>query len=98
MGSLVGDFHRNLIDGGLYLYPADSGHPIGKLRLCCELNPLALIALQAGGAASNGTERILELKPQNIHQRSPVAIGSLAEVELYEQFIQGNYPPDFTGR
>lgn len=88
IGSLVADFHRNLLKGGVFLYPADKGHPDGKLRLNCELNPLAFIAEQAGGAATNGTHRILDLKPHALHQRSPIIIGSRKDVELFNKFLQ----------
>ena len=84
IGSLVSDFHRNLLYGGLYLYP---GVPKPKLRLVYEANPLALIAEQAGGRASDGTQRILDMTPTDLHQRTPLIIGSRAEVERYEQFV-----------
>lgn len=86
IGSLVGDFHRNMLKGGVYLYPADSKYPNGKLRLCCELNPLAFVAEQAGGMATDGKNRVLGIKPEKLHQRSPVVIGSKKEVELYSDF------------
>lgn len=85
IGSLVADFHRNLLYGGIYLYPAA---PRPKLRLLYEANPLAFIAEQAGGAASTGTERILEIKPEELHQKVPLIIGSKEDVELYEKFIR----------
>ncbi len=84
-GALVADFHRSLLEGGIYLYPSDSSHQDGKLRLLYEAAPLAFIAEQAGGRASTGQHRILEIAPQAIHQRVPLAIGSVKEVELYEQ-------------
>jgi fructose-1,6-bisphosphatase I len=76
IGSLVADFHRNLLKGGIYLYPPTAKAPQGKLRLLYEANPLAFIAEQAGGAASDGTTRILDLKPAGLHQRTPLYIGS----------------------
>jgi len=87
-GALVADLHRSLIEGGLYFYPADAGHPDGKLRLMYECAPLALVVEQAGGRASTGTERILDLKPGSIHQRVPLVIGSSEDVTLYESFMR----------
>lgn len=87
VGSFVADFHRDLLKGGVYIYPEDSEHPNGKLRLNCELNPLAFIAEQAGGMATDGRNRILEIKPTTLHQRSPVAIGSKEDVLLFNQYL-----------
>lgn len=84
IGSLVADFHRTLIKGGIFLYPPTSAHSDGKLRLLYEANPLAFIAEQAGGLAIDGDGRILELKPTGIHQRTPFLIGSKEEVELFQ--------------
>ena len=81
IGSLVADFHRNLLKGGIYLYPSTQKTPQGKLRLMYECNALALLAEQAGGMASNGTRRILEIEPQSLHQRVPFYIGSPNMVE-----------------
>ena len=81
VGSLVADFHRNLLKGGIFLYPADTKNTNGKLRLLYEANPLAFIVEQAGGRASNGDQRILEIKPQELHQRTPLIIGSKTDVE-----------------
>lgn len=81
IGSLVADFHRNLIKGGLYIYPGTSSSPDGKLRLLYEANPLAFIAQQANAAASNGTEDILNIKPKALHQRCPLYIGSKQMLE-----------------
>jgi len=92
IGSLVADFHRNLLYGGIFLYPADHKDPrkpVGKLRLMCEANPLALVVEQAGGAASTGHQRILDVIPQEIHQRVPLIIGSKEDVKTAEEFIQG---------
>ena len=91
-GSLVGDVHRILLEGGIYMYPADTGKggkPQGKLRLLYECAPLALVVEKAGGLASTGTERILDVVPESLHARVPIAIGSRAEVELYERFVRG---------
>lgn len=81
IGSLVADFHRNLLKGGIYMYPGTTGKPNGKLRLVYEGNPLALLAEQAGGAATDGQTRILDIKPEKLHQRVPLFIGSPAMVE-----------------
>jgi fructose-1,6-bisphosphatase I len=81
IGSLVADFHRTLLKGGVFLYPPTKDQPGGKLRLLYEANPLAFIAEQAGGMASNGHQRILEIKPEGIHQRTPFIVGSKRELE-----------------
>lgn len=81
VGSLVADFHRNLLKGGIFLYPGTEKSPGGKLRLMYEANPLAFIAEQAGGAASSGKERILDIQPQKLHQRTPLIIGNKDVVE-----------------
>ena len=81
MGSLVCAFHRNILKGGIYLFPADSTYPEGKFRLMYEANPLGYIAEQAGGAASSGAERILVFEPQRLHQRTPLVIGNRDAVE-----------------
>jgi fructose-1,6-bisphosphatase I len=84
IGSLVADFHRNLLNGGVFLYPADSmdpKKPHGKLRLMCEANPLAFVCQQAGGLASDGQGNILDIEPQELHQRVPLFIGSKFDVE-----------------
>ncbi len=81
IGSLVADFHRNLLKGGIYMYPGTTGKPEGKLRLVYEGNPLALLIEQAGGAATDGKQRILDIKPHKLHQRTPLFIGSPAMVE-----------------
>jgi fructose-1,6-bisphosphatase I len=90
IGSLVADFHRNLLTGGVYYYPADTQDPKkpgGKLRLLYEAGPLAFLAQQAGGYASDGTRAILDIQPTTLHQRVPLYIGSRALVEKAEQFI-----------
>ena len=91
VGSLVADFHRNLLYGGIYLYPGDTRNPKGKLRLLYEAAPLAFIAEQAGGAASDGHRRILELAPQALHQRTPLFLGSTRDVRDCERFLQGKH-------
>jgi fructose-1,6-bisphosphatase I len=93
IGSLVADFHRNLLYGGIYLYPEDARdpeRPFGKLRLMYEGNPLALVAEQAGGAASTGYERILDIQPKKIHERVPLILGSKRDVEAYVAFAGKN--------
>jgi len=80
IGSLVADFHRNLLAGGIFLYPADAKNPRGKLRLLYECAPMAFIAEQAGGSATSGVERILDVQPTELHQRSPLVIGSREDV------------------
>lgn len=87
IGSLVADFHRNLIKGGIYLYPSTAKFPNGKLRLLYECNPLAFITEQAGGKASNGRSRILDVKPGEIHERSPLFIGSSEMVDKIEEYM-----------
>jgi fructose-1,6-bisphosphatase I len=84
VGSLVADFHRNLLKGGVFLYPSDRKAKKGKLRLLYEANPLAFIAEQAGGKASTGDKRILEVVPEELHQRTPLIIGSRLDVEEAE--------------
>jgi fructose-1,6-bisphosphatase I len=93
VGSLVADFHRTLLYGGVFLYPADSKDPktpTGKLRLLYEASPLAMVVQAAGGKASTGTENILDIQPDRLHQRVPLIIGSREEVALAEDFLQGN--------
>jgi len=87
IGSLVADFHRTLLKGGVFLYPPTDKAPKGKLRLLYEANPLALLAEQAGGAAVNGPKRILELQPEQIHQRTPLIVGSKREVEALQKAV-----------
>ncbi len=95
IGSLVADFHRNLLKGGIFLYPEDTKDPRkpnGKLRLLYEANPLAYLVEEAGGYASTGYGRILDIKPQEIHQRVPLIIGSKRDVLEYEDFARRNLP------
>ncbi len=97
IGSLVADFHRNLLQGGIFLYPAsyqDPDNPRPKLRLLYEANPLAFIVEQAGGQASTGHERIMEIQPTSLHQKIPLIIGSGKDVEAYETSLQGVITPD----
>lgn len=84
IGSLVADFHRNLLKGGIFLYPG----PKGKLRLLYEAAPLGMVVEQAGGTASTGTQRILDIMPDSLHQRVPLIIGSTDDVKLYEKFCR----------
>lgn len=87
IGSMVSDIHRNLLYGGIYMYPGDSRNPNGKLRLIYECNPMAFIVEQAGGRASNGKQRMLEVKPTSLHQRTPLFIGSEEDVLRAEKFM-----------
>jgi len=87
-GSLVADFHRNMLLGGIYLYPQGTTAPKGKLRLLYECNPLAFLAEQAGGKASDGFRRILELQPEELHERVPFICGNKEMVEKAENFIR----------
>jgi fructose-1,6-bisphosphatase I len=89
IGSLVADFHRNLLKGGIFIYPSTAKSPKGKLRLLYECNPLAFIIEQAGGKASDGQRRILELVPTALHQRTPLFIGSAEMVDQAEEFMRG---------
>jgi fructose-1,6-bisphosphatase I len=88
IGSLVSDFHRNMIKGGIYMYPTTTKSPKGKLRLLYECNPMAFIAEQAGGKASDGFTRIMELKPTELHQRVPFFCGSMNMVKKVEEFMK----------
>ncbi|RYE19476.1 MAG: class 1 fructose-bisphosphatase [Sphingobacteriales bacterium] len=88
IGSMVADLHRNLIHGGIFIYPVTSGAPNGKLRLVYECNPMALIIEQAGGKASNGHSRILETEVTSLHQRSAIFIGSVNMVNKAEEFMK----------
>ncbi len=88
IGSLVADFHRNLLKGGIYLYPSTASHPQGKLRLLYECNPMAFLAEQAGGKASDGQHRILDLTPETLHQRSPFFVGNTEMVNDQERFLR----------
>ena len=87
IGSLVSDLHRNLLKGGIYLYPTGTKSPKGKLRLLYECNPLAFITEQAGGRATDGYQRIMDIKPEELHQRVPYFVGSTAMVLEAESFL-----------
>ena len=87
IGSMVADIHRNLLYGGIFMYPADSRNPNGKLRLMYECNPMAFIVEAAGGRATNGKQRILEIQPAELHQRVPIFIGSEEDVLDVERFM-----------
>jgi len=89
IGSFVSDFHRNLMKGGIYIYPATASSPEGKLRLMYEANPMAMIIEQAGGSATDGLKRIMEKDPRELHQRTPLFIGSPNMVAIAEEFLQG---------
>lgn len=91
IGSLVADFHRNLLKGGIFLYPGDLKNAKGKLRLLYEANPLAFIIEQAGGRASNGKERLMNVQPTELHERTPLIIGSKDDVTVAEEFFQGKH-------
>ncbi|MFK8257844.1 class 1 fructose-bisphosphatase [Erwinia sp. AnSW2-5] len=88
IGSLVADFHRNLLKGGIYLYPSTASYPKGKLRLLYECNPMAFLAEQAGGKASDGKNRILDLVPESLHERSPFFVGNDHMVDDTERFLR----------
>jgi fructose-1,6-bisphosphatase I len=88
IGSLVADFHRNMLKGGIYIYPATAKDPNGKLRLMYECNALSFIAEQAGGIASDGKGRIMEIKPKDLHQRTPFYVGSVKMVEKAIGFVK----------
>jgi fructose-1,6-bisphosphatase I len=87
IGSLVSDFHRNLLKGGIFLYPENENSPQGKLRLVYECNPISFLAEQAGGKASDGYRRILDLDPVSLHQRSPFYVGSVKMVDKVEELL-----------
>ena len=87
IGSLVADFHRTLLRGGVFLYPPTDKNPQGKLRLLYEANPVAFIAEQAGGRATDGTRRIMDIEPTDIHQRTPLVIGSKSEMDEFQRFV-----------
>ncbi|MGL4543931.1 MAG: class 1 fructose-bisphosphatase [Plesiomonas sp.] len=91
IGSLVADFHRNMLKGGIYIYPSTANSPKGKLRLLYECNPMAFLAEQAGGRASDGTHRILDIVPSELHQRVPFFVGSQAMMDDAERFMR-EYP------
>ncbi len=88
IGSLVSDFHRNMLKGGIYIYPSATNYPNGKLRLLYEGNPMAFLAEQAGGMASDGYQRILDIQPTELHQRVPLFLGSKEMVEKAQDFMK----------
>jgi fructose-1,6-bisphosphatase I len=88
VGSMVADVHRTLLKGGVFLYPPTSSHPEGKLRLLYEANPIAFLVEQAGGVATNGTRRILEIQPESIHQRTALLVGSPREMDHLERCLR----------
>jgi fructose-1,6-bisphosphatase I len=90
VGTLVADFHRTLINGGIFMYPAS---PKPKLRLLYEASPLAMVAEQAGGMATTGKERILDIVPTELHQKVPLVVGSKDDVERYQDFFLGGDGP-----
>jgi len=92
IGSLIADFHRNMLKGGIYIYPSTENSPQGKLRLLYECNPIAMLAEQAGGKATDGFKRILEIKPKELHQRVPFICGSTKMVETAEAMMQDASP------
>lgn len=92
VGTLVADFHRNLLQGGIFFYPGDRKSPRGKLRLLYEAHPLAFVAEQAGGMASDGTRRILDIAGDGLHTRVPLIIGNSHEVEQFDRFTAADRP------
>jgi len=87
VASMVADVYRILVRGGVFMYPADAKHKEGRLRLLYEANPMAFIVEQAGGAASTGTQRIMDVQPGKLHQRIGVVLGSSEEVERVERYF-----------
>ena len=87
VGSMVADFHRTLLRGGVFIYPPNTEHPEGKLRLLYEANPVAFLAEQAGGAASDGRQPVLDVQPRDVHQRTPLVVGGSAEMEEFERCL-----------
>ena len=88
IGSMVADIHRNMLYGGIFIYPSDKRNPNGKLRLMYECNPMAFIVEAAGGRATDGIKRVLEIKPDSLHQRTPIYVGSEEDVLLVEKFLR----------
>jgi fructose-1,6-bisphosphatase I len=95
IGSLVADFHRTLMKGGIFMYPRDTASPEGKLRLLYEGAPLAMVCEHAGGRASDGERDILDIHPSGLHQRTPLYLGSTEFVDMAEKFLQAD--PDLPG-
>jgi len=92
IGSMVADFHRNMLKGGVFIYPSSSGAPKGKLRLVYECNPLSFIAEQAGGRATDGFNKIMDLEVNSLHQRTPIFVGSTEMVKKIEEFMEAYSP------
>ena len=88
VGSMVADFHRTLLRGGVFIYPPNTDYPEGRLRLLYEANPVAFLAEQAGGAASDGRQRVLDVQPTDIHQRTPLVVGGEAEMEAFGRCLE----------
>jgi fructose-1,6-bisphosphatase I len=93
VGSLVADFHRTLLKGGVFLYPPTASHPRGKLRLLYEANPVAFIAEQAGGRAIDGEQRILDIQPEEIHHRTGLCVGGKTEIDELERMLREHKEP-----
>ena len=87
IGSMVADFHRTFLKGGVFLYPPTESNPDGMLRLLCEANPVAFLAEQAGGTAIDGTRRVLDIRPDSIHHRTPLVVDSRVELADLERFV-----------
>ncbi|HLM03422.1 MAG TPA: class 1 fructose-bisphosphatase, partial [Pyrinomonadaceae bacterium] len=85
VGSMVADFHRTLLRGGIFLYPATTNYPDGRLRLLYEANPIAFLAEHAGGAATDGRRNILDVQPEDLHQRTPLIVGGKSEMAEFER-------------
>ncbi|HZH35362.1 MAG TPA: class 1 fructose-bisphosphatase [Pyrinomonadaceae bacterium] len=96
IGSMVADFHRTLLQGGIFLYPENTDNPTGRLRLLYEANPVAFIAEQAGGTATDGKQRILDIQPHNIHQRTPLMVGGKIEMEELERCLKAKEAKTFS--
>jgi fructose-1,6-bisphosphatase I len=85
---MVADFHRTLLRGGVFIYPPNTDYPEGRLRLLYEANPVSFIAEQAGGAASNGQQPLLDVQPQTIHERTPLIVGGMSEMAEFERCLR----------
>jgi fructose-1,6-bisphosphatase I len=88
VGSMVADFHRTLLRGGVFIYPPTTDYPSGKLRLLYEANPVSFLAEQAGGGSSDGTQRLLDVQPTGIHQRTPLIVGGPVEMAEFERCMK----------
>jgi fructose-1,6-bisphosphatase I len=88
IGSMVSDVHRTLLKGGVFLYPPTADYPRGKLRLLYEANPIAFLVEQAGGVATNGRGRVLDIQPEAVHERTPLILGGKKEMEEFQRFVQ----------